>query len=81
MHKHKEEIERTLWDRNNNLFNRRGDAILYDLTRLYYESVQEDELRKFDMSKDGRGDVVQIVLGLSSTDRGLPVGFEVFKGN
>ena len=81
LHMHKEEIEKALWNRNKNLFNSQDDVILYDLTTLYYESVKEDELRRFGMSKDGRGDVVQIVLGLSSTDRGLPVGFEVFKGN
>ncbi len=81
LHKHKEEIEKALWDRHKNLFNIQEDVILYGLTTLYYESVHEDELRKFGMSKDGRGDVVQIVLGLSSTDRGLPIGFEVFKGN
>lgn len=79
--RHKDAIEAGLWDLRCAFSQARGDVVLYDLTTLYWESVKEDEVRRRGWSKDGRGDVVQIVLGLLSTEEGAPIGFEVFEGN
>ena len=59
-------------------------VLFFDCTTLYFESVAEDEdqdaLRAFGYSKDGRADRVQVVLALAVTRSGLPVGYEVFPG-
>ncbi len=56
---------------------------MYDLTTLRFESQRIDlgELRQFGYSKERRGDLVQVVLGLLVDKEGLPLGFEVYPGN
>lgn len=55
--------------------------LLFDVTTLYFESTDEDELRRFGYSKDFRFNTTQVVLALASTTEGLPVGYELFEGN
>ena len=53
----------------------------YDCTTLYFESVQNDELKATGYSKDGKFNQVQVLLALLSTTAGIPIGYEVFSGN
>lgn len=53
----------------------------FDVTTLYYESVEEDELRQFGYSKDQKFHSVQVVLALATTQDGLPIGYKTFPGN
>ena len=55
--------------------------VLYDVTTLYFESFESDELRIPGFSKDKKFEQPQIVVGLLVTRTGFPVGYEVFKGN
>jgi transposase len=55
--------------------------MLFDVTTLYFESVEVDELRAFGYSKDHRFNTTQIVLALATNTEGLPIGYEIFKGN
>ena len=55
--------------------------VFYDVTTLYYESFEADELRKPGFSKDAKSQQPQIVLGLMVTADGFPVSYEIFKGN
>ncbi len=55
--------------------------ILFDVTTLYFESTNVDELRKFGYSKDFRFNTTQVVLALATNTDGLPVGYELFEGN
>lgn len=57
------------------------DCFFFDVTTLYFESVQQDELRDFGFSKDQKYHSVQIVLALVVDSRGIPLAYEVFKGN
>lgn len=54
---------------------------LYDVTTYWFESRDEDLLRTFGMSKDGKPGEVQIVLGLLIDDNGIPVDYDLFPGN
>src|SRR5262249_40052765 len=54
---------------------------LFDVTTLYFESVDVDELRNFGYSKDHRFNTTQVVLALATNSDGLPVGYELFEGN
>jgi transposase len=55
--------------------------VFYDVTTLYFEVEQEDDLRKTGFSKDGKHQHPQIVLGLLVSKGGYPLGYEIFKGN
>lgn len=61
-----------------------GDSIsivFYDVTTLYFEVDQEDELRKTGFSKEGKHQNPQIVLGLLVGLEGYPLAYEIFEGN
>lgn len=53
----------------------------YDMTTLYFEASQEDDLRKCGFSKDGKHNCPQIFLGLLVASGGNPIGYEVYEGN
>ena len=53
----------------------------YDMTTLYFESAEEDDLRKCGFSKDGKHSCPQIFLGLLVASGGNPIGYEIYEGN
>ena len=57
------------------------DCFFFDVTTLYFESVEKDELRDFGFSKDQQHHSVQIVLALVVDKQGLPLAYDTFKGN
>jgi transposase len=63
------------------LFPRGVDLMLFDVTTLYFESTEVDDLRKYGYSKDHRFNTTQVVLALATNGDGLPVGYELFEGN
>ena len=54
--------------------------MFYDVTTLYFESAQEDELRSPGFSKDGKTAETQVVLGLLVSEGGYPLSYSVFNG-
>lgn len=65
--------------RNHYAFN--YDLLFYDVTTLYFETFQEDELRKNGFSKDNKSQQPQILVALMVTKEGFPIAYEVFAGN
>lgn len=57
------------------------DLLFYDVTTLYFETFQEDELRQNGFSKDNKSQQPQILIGLMVSEEGFPVGYEVFSGS
>jgi transposase len=57
------------------------DCFFFDVTTLYFESIEQDELRDFGFSKDQKHHSVQIVLALVVDSQGVPIAYEAFKGN
>lgn len=55
--------------------------VLYDVTTLYFETFDADELRIQGFSKENKSQQPQIVVGLLVTQKGFPLGYEVFAGN
>lgn len=55
--------------------------LFYDVTTLYFETFQDDELRKAGFSKDGKPQQPQVLVGLMVSKEGFPVAFDVFPGN
>lgn len=57
------------------------DILFYDVTTLYFESFEEDELRKNGFSKDNKSQQPQILIALLVSKDGFPVAYEIFAGN
>lgn len=56
-------------------------VVFYDMTSLYFETEDEDDLRKIGFSKDGKFQHPQIMLGLLVGQEGYPIGYDIFEGN
>jgi len=57
------------------------DILFYDVTTLYFETFEEDGLRKNGFSKDNKSEQPQILIALMVSKEGFPVAYEVFSGN
>jgi transposase len=55
--------------------------LFYDVTTLYFETDQSDELRETGFSKDGKHSQPQIVLGLLVSKEGYPLSYSIFNGS
>lgn len=55
--------------------------LFYDVTTLYFETFESDELRKPGFSKDNKSQQPQILVALMVAPNGFPVSYEVFPGN
>lgn len=55
--------------------------VFYDMTTLYFETEDEDDLRRIGFSKDGKFQHPQIMLGLLVGKAGYPIGYDIFEGN
>lgn len=55
--------------------------IFYDVTTLYFESGDEDNLRKKGFSKDHKNDLPQILIGLFVDRDGYPFDFDFYNGS
>lgn len=56
-------------------------VVFYDMTSLYFEAEDEDDLRRIGFSKDGKFQNPQIMLGLLVGQKGYPIGYDIFEGN
>ena len=63
------------------LFNQEVDVLFFDVTTLYFESFEEDELRQFGFSKDLKFKETQVVLALITNQEGHPLSYELFPGS
>jgi transposase len=55
--------------------------VFYDVTTLYFETDQSDELREKGWSKDGKHSQPQVVLGLLVSLEGYPLAYSLFNGS
>ena len=63
------------------IYERTMTVALYDCTTFYFESFDSDELRARGMSKENRANEVQVVMGLLIDADGIPLDYELFRGN
>lgn len=57
------------------------NVVFYDMTTLYFEASDEDDLRKTGFSKDGKHQNPQIFLGLLVGLGGYVIGYDIFESN
>jgi transposase len=79
---HKQELFVWLKQKWADLFHSDFDVLLYDLTSTYFEGEMEQNPKaKRGYSRDKRPDCLQLVIALVVTTDGLPLAYEVMKGN
>jgi transposase len=82
LHPHREQIERDLAAREQQLFQLDGTIYLYDLTSTYFEGqVVRNQQAKRGYSRDKRSDCKQVLVGLVLDRDGFPKAHEIFAGN
>jgi hypothetical protein len=79
--RHKERVERISFEHTLRVLGGAMSAVFYDVTTLYFEAEQEDDLRKAGFSKDGKNSHPQILLGLLVSADGYPLAYDIFEGN
>ena len=78
---YKEQAEQIAYQHTKAALGGRIAVMFYDMTTLYFESEDEDDLRKIGFSKDGKFQHPQIMLGLLVGLGGRPIGYNIFEGN
>lgn len=76
----KELVQQISYEHTIKILGNHPQIIFYDVTTLYFEIEQEDELRKTGFSKEGKHQNPQIVLGLLVSKNGYPLAYDVFDG-
>lgn len=77
----REELERDLFFRDRDLFNRELDLVFLDTTSTRVFRSEETPWTKRGYSRDHRPDLPQLVLCVAVDRRGWPISWEVFPGN
>lgn len=84
LHRHAEEVEKSVFHKVADLFNLEVDIVFYDTTTASFSIDDADEdgegVRKLGHSKEGTW-TAQVVVALAVTREGLPVRSWVFPGN
>lgn len=79
--KQKEQLQQISYHHTLKVLNGVISVVFYDVTTLYFQIDDEDEIRKRGFSKEGRHQNPQIVLGLLVSVDGYPLAFDIFEGN
>jgi len=77
----KDQVEQIAFAHTLNVLEGKISVVFYDLTTLYFEASDEDDLRKTGFSKDGRHQNPQIFIGLLVGLGGYAIGYDIFEGN
>jgi transposase len=78
---YKETVQLISFEHTRKILGGSISIVFYDVTTLYFEVDQEDDLRKTGFSKEGKHQNPQIVLGLLVGLEGYPLAYEIFEGN
>jgi transposase len=80
-HKLKEQAEQIAFTHTKKTLGGNISVVFYDMTTLYFEASDEDDLRKTGFSKDGKHQNPQIYLGLLVGFGGYAIGYDIFEGS
>ena len=79
--KYKNQVEDISFAHTKKLLDGKVGVVFYDMTTIYFESSEPDELRMTGFSKEGKHQNPQIYLGLLIGNNGYPIGYDIFEGN
>lgn len=77
----KDQVEQITFANTLRVLSGNTGVVFYDMTTLYFEASDEDDLRKTGFSKDGKHQNPQIFLGLLVGLGGYAIGYEIFEGD
>lgn len=77
----KDQVEQIAFNHTLNVLKGNISVVFYDMTTLYFESSDEDDLRKTGFSKDGKHQNPQIFIGLLVGLGGYAIGYDIYEGN
>jgi len=78
---YKELLQQISFAHTQKILGQPTSVVFYDVTTLYFEAADEDDLRKTGFSKDGKHKHLQILLGLLVSTGGYPLAHKIFEGN
>ncbi len=78
---YKQKVEQIAFDHTKRTLKADISVVFYDMTTIYFEASDEDDLRKTGFSKDGKHQHPQIFLGLLVGVGGYAIGYDIFEGN
>jgi len=76
----KHQVEQIAFEHTKRVLSGNISVVFYDMTTLYFEASDEDDLRKTGFSKDGKHSNPQIYLGLLVGLGGYAIGYDIFEG-
>jgi len=77
----KEQVEQIAYTYTLKVLKGQISLVFYNMTTLYFEASDEDDLRKTGFSKDGRHQNPQIFIGLLVRTGGYAIGYDIYEGN
>lgn len=77
----KPQVEQIAFAHTKRVLNNNISVVFYDMTTLYFEASDEDDLRKTGFSKDGKHQCPQIYIGLLVGLGGYAIGYDIFEGD
>lgn len=76
-----ERLKKITYENTTSLLGQKINVIFYDATTIYFESFDEDALKRNGFSKDHKHNQPQVLLALMVTSEGLPVDYGLFAGD
>jgi transposase len=73
-------IQEQLFNNSKKVINRNSNIIYYDCTNYFFEIDNEDDLRKYGISKEHRPNPI-VGMGLFMDGDGIPLSFNIYPGN
>ena len=73
-------IQSELYKKSERIIDRKKGILYYDCTNYYFEIEQDDEFRKYGLSKEHRPNPI-VQMGLFMDADGIPLSFSLFDGN
>lgn len=77
----KQQVEQISFARTLQVLQGNMSVVFYDMTTLYFEASDEDDLRKTGFSKDGKHQNPQIFIGLLVGLGGYAIAYDIYEGN
>jgi transposase len=77
----KDQVQQIVWQFAQKEYRFDYTLLFYDVTTLYFETFESDELRNTGFSKDNKSQQPQILVGLMVNKDGFPIAFDLYPGN
>ncbi len=77
----KEQVQQISYEHTLKILDNDISVVFYDVTTLYFEIEEQDDLRRTGFSKEGKHQNAQILLGLLVSKDGYPLAYDIFEGN